>query len=208
MEKIIILVANGEDISREKALSIVSDAVLIIAIDGGAEFCRKIGVTPDYILGDLDSVPAEISAVFPGSEIIRLADQNLNDMQKALNFCESLQPDKIKIINAAGLRSDHFIVNLIVFDSYQFPQRLEIHDNFGVLKILKPGHHLINTKPGETISLLSFKPVCCLTLKGFEFPLNDADLTENFIGISNRSMSNKVSIVFKKGRIFIYRLTR
>ena len=33
---------------------------LVIATDGGAVHCRALGVTPDLLVGDMDSVPGDL----------------------------------------------------------------------------------------------------------------------------------------------------
>jgi len=206
MDKTILLIANGESISSEKALALSANADLIIAIDGGTEFCLQIGIDPDYIVGDMDSVPARILKEFPDSKIVPLPDQNMNDLQKTLDFCVTFHPEKINLINVSGLRTDHFIANLIIFDACSFSEKLTVYDNSGILNILSPGHHSINADPGKIVSFLSFKPVSGLTLEGFEFPLHDTDFSEELIGISNRVVSNNASLFFKTGKIFCFSL--
>ena len=34
----------------------VQDGDLVIAVDGGYEYCKLLEITPDYILGDFDSI--------------------------------------------------------------------------------------------------------------------------------------------------------
>jgi len=207
MKKKLLIIAAGANIAIEKVRSIINDSDIIIAINGGSELCYRMSINPDYIIGDLDSVPAGFENNFPHSEIIESSNQNLSDMQKALKFAVTFIPEKIRIINAFGLRSDHAISNLLVFDSLPQPDILEIYDNYGIWRILTPGSHDFHFPHQRTVSLFSLHQVSGLTLKGFKFPLKDKDFAERFIGLSNKTVEQEVNISFKLGKIFIFELT-
>jgi thiamine pyrophosphokinase len=206
MKKKLLIIAAGAQIVPEKVRSIINDSDLIIAINGGSEICSKMSINPDYILGDLDSVPAGLRIKFPETTFIKSTDQNTSDMQKALEFATTMNPEKIRIINSFGLRSDHAVSNLLVFDSYPQPETLEIYDNYGIWRILTPGSHDFHFPALRTVSLFSFHRVSGLTLKGFKFPLKDKDFPNRFIGLSNETVEENIYISFRLGKIFIYEL--
>ncbi|KQC06582.1 MAG: hypothetical protein APR54_07060 [Candidatus Cloacimonas sp. SDB] len=207
MKNKLLIIAAGAQIALEKVNSIINDSDIIIAINGGSEICHRMSINPDYILGDLDSVTAVLQNKFPEAKIIRSTDQNTSDMQKALEFANTLNPEKIRIINAFGLRSDHAVSNLLVFDSYPQPETLEIYDNYGIWRILTPGSHDFHFPALRTVSLFSFHRVSGLTLKGFKFPLKDKDFPDRFIGLSNETVEEDICISFRLGKIFIYELS-
>ena len=57
VSNIVAIIANGEKFNDLE--QILKDADIIIAADGGANLCRAKQITPDYIIGDLDSITLE-----------------------------------------------------------------------------------------------------------------------------------------------------
>jgi len=52
----ILIVANGTIKNRNFYKKIIKKASIIIAADGGADNCIKLGISPNYVIGDLDSI--------------------------------------------------------------------------------------------------------------------------------------------------------
>jgi thiamine pyrophosphokinase len=206
MKDTILIIANGEHLSKEKTIKIVSSSDIIIAADGGAQFCHDHSINPDHIIGDLDSITEEVKNSFRESSFIHRPDQNLTDLQKAMKFSLTVKPARIRIINALGLRTDHSVTNLMIFHSFKKPDILEIYDNYGRMKILLPGRHQLNFPKGQTISLFSLQPIGDLTLEGFFYPLTLQSFDHPFFGISNCTISEQVSISFSRGKLFLYEL--
>ncbi|MCF7858467.1 MAG: thiamine diphosphokinase [Candidatus Cloacimonetes bacterium] len=198
----IAIIANGEEVQNIKALLKAID--LIIAVDGAADICRSQNVYPDYVIGDLDSISAESLNFFTRSKIIEISRQDNTDLQKALNFANSLNPSLIRIISASGKRTDHSVANLLIFQNYQGKASLEVWDNFGKLFIYGPGSHHLKLKKNSTISFFSLEPIFGLTLAGFKYSLKDRDFKSNFTGVSNVTTSDNCKIEFQKGKLLCY----
>src|SRR5690606_4712223 len=54
-----LVFAHGELDDPEEALALARSADVVVAADGGATLAMSCGVTPDYIVGDLDSLDDE-----------------------------------------------------------------------------------------------------------------------------------------------------
>lgn len=207
-DKIIAIIANGEIIESQLIKTILSDVSVIIAADGGAVNCRILGIKPDYIIGDLDSVTPELRRHFSGTKIINRPDQNYTDMQKAIRFALTLSPRRLKILSAFGKRADHTIGNMLIFQEYWESVPIEIYDNYGKMQILNAGKHVIKGETGKTVSILSMTQVTNLTLKGFRYTISNRNFNPSFIGVSNVYESENCQIEFDSGKLFLYEVLK
>ncbi len=203
---VIAIIANGQPIYRERMLQKLKDVHAIIAVDGGANTCRLLDITPDYIIGDMDSISPESRNAFNHSFFVEAADQNYTDMQKAIEYAISLDPGKIKIFSAFGRRSDHSFSNLLIFANKSIPVPFEVFDEYGVLSLLLPGKHTISGTPGQTVSLFSLGPVENLHLNGFKYRVEGKHYNPLFIGTSNEFEQENALVEFTSGQLFLYKV--
>ncbi len=198
-KNIIAIIADGEKV--QNIGKILKEVDIIIAADGGTNLCRSQKIIPDYIIGDLDSVTLENLEFFSKSKLIKITEQNHTDMQKALNYTLSLNPTKIIIISAFGKRIDHSLANILIFQNYNESIPLEIYDNFGVMTFYAPGKYTLTLQQGQTVSFFSLSPIKGLSLQGFKYPINNANYSRNFIGVSNVTITKNCTIEFEKGKL-------
>jgi thiamine pyrophosphokinase len=203
-QKTVVIVANGEGISPERLKRIIKTRDVIIAADGGARHCRDAGLTPHFIIGDLDSLSQDLRDHFSHVSLRHIPDQDSTDMEKALQFARGLNPQCIKVIAVFGLRIDHTLANLLVFHEFPAGISLQIYDASGMMRLLTPGEHRLEGKPGQMISLFAVQPVRGLTLDGFRYPLLNQNYASTFIGLSNVCEEALCTIRFLSGKLFLY----
>lgn len=187
--------------------------VSIICADGGARHACRMGVIPDLVIGDLDSLDGELQGclVRQGSRIMRYPrDKDETDTQLALEMAFMLTPDEILVFGAIGARLDHTLANLSLLVSAAergIPVRLV--DEWCEVFVVK-GKAAIEGEPGQTVSLFPFgSDVAGVTLDGFEYPLTDAVMTVNrSCGISNRLISGTGVIAVESGSLLVIRYIR
>lgn len=206
-ETIIAIIANGEVTRSAAAMDAVKSANVIIAVDGGAENCYITGITPDFILGDFDSITDETREHFPTVKFIHLADQDSTDMEKALSFARSYTPGRLIVLSALGRRMDHSSANLMFLAEFNTSVPVEIYDNHGKMTILNPGVHRILGRTNRIISFFSIRPLVNLTLRGFRYPLHNNSYDPFFVGISNVCESEECEVSFDQGILFMYEIT-
>lgn len=101
------LLCNGE---LERSLkNRIKACDKVFAVDGGLKYCRELGLEPDGIIGDFDSV-GEILAEYPPQKLIplpRLKDKT--DLEVAL---EKVKGDKIVVYGGLKGRLDHILTHL------------------------------------------------------------------------------------------------
>jgi len=201
------IIADGELLTPGNLKKAVSSCAKIIAADGAAEMCRQAGVTPDYIIGDFDSITAEVREHFNEAVLIERADQDFTDLQKCIDFALEQNPEKLLIISPFGKRTDHAIGNLLFLSGYAKEVSLEIIDPYGKMRFLSAGTHELNGLPGQTVSLLSLGAVTNLSLSGFKYPVDGSDF-DTFAGVSNEYVNKKCSVQFDRGQLIIYEVNK
>ena len=174
----------------------------VIAADGGLKHTEKLGISPDEILGDFDSlgyIPTD-SRVFPVEK---------DDTDAMLAVRRGLQLGFREFIlygSLDGPRLDHTIAN---FQTLQF---LSDHGAFGSLA---GNEYLVTVVKNGT---LRFPAGCegtvsvfCLgadaegvTLKGLYYPLDRGTLTAGFpLGVSNHFTGEAAEISVEKGSLLV-----
>jgi thiamine pyrophosphokinase len=201
--KSILIVANGEPPRDTLIKNLIEKSDCIIAADGGSNFCYKKNIYPHFIIGDLDSIDPKALSHFKDAEIIRLAEQDTHDLDKAITFAKTLKPMVIRIVAAFGRRLDHSIANLLLLQSDSDQIMLEFYDDQGQLTAISSDQTL-KLPIGQTVSLFSLLPVYGLSLRGFEYSLQNRDFPKGFNGLSNIIAADNAQISLKKGLLFLY----
>lgn len=210
MEKpLVVIVANGEEPKEQQITAGIAEADFIIAADGGSSICYHLGITPQVIIGDLDSSRSDIAEIFAGSQIIRKHDQDSSDMEKALNYAVRLHPRRINIISSLGSRTDHLLENILIFyhfERYDPTGNIEIclYDNWGRIRFLQPGEHVIRNRTGRTVSFFCLGDLQDLTMHGFRYNVKHRDYKGYFGGLSNVYNEEECRISFKGNKLIWY----
>jgi thiamine pyrophosphokinase len=171
---------------------------ILIAVDGGANHCHEMGLQPDLIIGDLDSVDPHVLRAFGEVPQKRYpTDKNETDLEYALELAMHPKIEEITVFGALGGRTDHTLGNLILLSRY--PGKVFLETENERLFVI-PKHVEIAVEPGQTISLIPLNgPVKGINTEGLKWALKDGTLDKNFIGVSNEATASKVAISVKEG---------
>lgn len=206
MKKCLIL-ANGFSPNKEEIeyLRKVCFNTLICA-DGGANTAYRLGLLPDLIIGDLDSIRNEVKDYFTGkSKILKYKRQNDTDVEKALKYSISNGYSEAILLGGTGDRLDHSFCNLGIVLKFFNEIKLSILHQKSFLQAYT-GEVELNTIKGETISLYGFDSETFISSTGLKYKLKREVLP---FGIrestSNIATSKKVKITIEGGKIFIVR---
>lgn len=88
----ICIVLNGEPSIEQGIANKIKKFDHIIAADGGANQCYHLGIVPDFIIGDLDSISNEVLDFFSEmkTQIVEAPSQYTLDFQEAIWLAVSL----------------------------------------------------------------------------------------------------------------------
>ena len=174
----------------------------IIAADGGFVHTQKLGITPDIILGDFDSLgyTPDRANVFPVEK---------DDTDAMLAVRRGLQLGYRKFVlygSLDGPRLDHTVAN---FQTLQF---LADRDAAGYLvgsgqlvTVVKNGSLTFPAGMEGTISVFCMgKDAEGVTLEGLYYPLENGTLTAGFpLGVSNHFTGREAEILVKQGSLLV-----
>jgi thiamine pyrophosphokinase len=202
MAQRVLLLCNGEPPSRPLVRGLARLADRFIAADGGANTARACGVTPDVIIGDLDSVLPATLRHFRKSRVICVARQDNTDLEKALDFLLGEGVKEVVVLGATGGRLDFTLANIAVFWKYSGKLRITFRgDSWCALPVGK-----LLERPasrGATASLIPFGPCAGITLRGFKYPLTNAAMRPGEIGVSNVVTSLPIRIRVRTGNMLL-----
>ena len=186
-----IIIANGLLTNPEQARMIPNRDDLIIAADGGCLHCLTLGLTPQVIVGDMDSIPADTLKSFEmtGTEIVRHeARKDQTDLELALQLALDRGARQVVVLAALGLRWDMTLANVMLLGADMKGIDMRLIDGPQEITVIRGGGSLnIHGRPGDTMSLIPIgSEARGVYLEGFEYPLIDATLSLGSTwGISN-----------------------
>ncbi|MBQ8800706.1 MAG: thiamine diphosphokinase [Clostridium sp.] len=175
---------------------------LVIAADGGLAHTQKLGITPDVILGDFDSLGYEPAGanVFP-------VEKDDTDAMLAVRRGLALGYREFVLYGSLdGPRLDHTIAN------FQTLQYLCDREAFGylvgnryIVTVVKNGSLRFPAGMEGTVSVFCMgADAAGVWEKGLYYPLEDAVLTAGFpLGVSNHFTGNEAEISVKNGSLLI-----
>ena len=199
-----VIFANGTSAIPESKKEWIRQSNLIVAADNGAKYCEALGIIPTAVVGDLDSLDAEIVKSYEDAGVLILhakEEKDETDLELAMLFAKEEGAKTFHIFGALGGRTDMMLANLM----------LSMHPKFKMIEMIfyseKEEISLIHDKKifenevGKTVSLVALQDdVIGVTTEGMEYPLNDETLFYGVPrGVSNRVISKKASVRLRKG---------
>jgi thiamine pyrophosphokinase len=182
----------------------------IIGADGGAALAQSRGLTPDVVIGDMDSLSDEDRAalIARGSRFVehpRAKDET--DLELALTYAADAGADDIVIFGALGGRLDHTLANVLLLALPQLAGLgVRIVDDAQDAQLVQGGGTaLVEGEPGDVVSLLPLDgDAHGVTTRGLAWPLDGDILRLGFSrGVSNEMTGNRAEVEVRKGRLLV-----
>jgi thiamine pyrophosphokinase len=203
-----VIFANGLIDDYEQIPLWIKKGDLIIAADGGGRHCSRLGLVPDYLIGDFDSLSeAELehfSAM--GAEIVRHpAQKDYTDLELAMLQAKSAGAQQVLVFAGLGARWDQTLANLLLPASSDLTNiSVRLVDGMQELTMLHSGEQLnIQGQPGDIVSLIPISDdVSGVTTQGLEYPLDDEPMHLGATrGISNTLIHSDGTVSLKHGSL-------
>jgi len=197
-----VILANGDFPSHALPLSILNNSKYLVCCDGAIVNLVKTGRIPDAIVGDCDSLSEEYQKRF--SDIIhQFAEQETNDLTKAVNFCVQQGRKEIVILGATGKREDHTIGNISLLCEYMKDAGVEMITDYGVFVAID-SDAIFESTPGQQVSLFCIDH-SKITSHNLLYPIKDQIFTNWWQATLNEAEKEEFTIE-TEGRVIVYRV--
>ena len=178
----------------------------VICADDGLTHAVTLGLIPDRVVGDFDSVSEAIVDQYRHSQTVfdqYPSRKDKTDTQIAVDTVLDMGADEVWIVAGAGTRLDHSCANLmLLFRIAEKGAGAYLINQYNLIfPILTESH--IQGDPGQVISFLPFGGDALVDVsEGLSYPLDGLHLpaTEP-IGISNVMTDASAYVRVKKGRL-------
>lgn len=180
------------------------EADCILCADGGYNYAKAAGITPDYLIGDFDSLDGQLPS---GIETITYpAEKDDTDTGLCLQAALDMGCSDILIIGGLGGRFDHSVANIQIMAGHvQEAERIAIKDKKNYCTILHNGRLELTKKNGQHVSILSLSDTSSgVSVSGLKYPLSNYTLKRTFpLGVSNEYEEDTAVICVKNGTLLI-----
>lgn len=203
----ILIFANGQLPDLDAARAIVRADDFILAADGGTHNALTLGLTPNIIIGDLDSLTVDLRPLTDqGTKVIQFPrDKNETDLELALQHAAEMQPEQVIIVGALGGRLDQTLGNIALLSDARLPNLdLRLDDGVEELYFCRDQAE-VHGWSGELVSLIPWGvPVEGVRTDGLRWPLSDETLyPDKTRGISNELLGERATVRIRSGLLLV-----
>ncbi len=196
---IYLVITNGTYGDLDWYRSRINKFAKKIAVDGGARRARELGIIPDWIVGDMDSISEQDRCFMQEAGVsfeLHPAEKDFTDTQIALRLAEREGGREIEIWGGTGSRLDHNLSNILSASSF-LERGINIVFESPDLSVYFVNKQLVVPgAPGDTVSLIALgNRVFGVDLSGFKYPLDKATLELNWQWAVSNIITGKNPVV-------------
>ena len=149
----------------------------LVAVDGGCRFFTASGLTPDFVIGDMDSAKTIPRRIRESAELIRFPiNKDKTDLQLAVEFALDQKVRRIDVVNPAIGQVDHFLGNLLLMGlvgknrktSHDVELRV-VNAAWEIIWLHNARRSFVNCV-GDRLSVLPMSSSIKLSCRGLEYP--------------------------------------
>jgi thiamine pyrophosphokinase len=211
----IVIFANGNLIEPENLRPRLRSTDRIFCANGGTVHALALGLRPEAIIGDLDSLSPELVSKLAAEGVAihrHPVRKDQTDLELAFEVAIAENPDEILLVTALGGRLDQTLANIFLLTRPAYSSvRLTLVDGFQSAWVLHSHQTLaLAGQPGDTLSLVPLTPIVQqVNLTGVEWPLVEAQLTFGSTwSISNALTTSQATIQIGEGMVLVVHIER
>ena len=176
---------------------------LIIAADGGYDTLRALGITPDLILGDMDSVSAGAEGI---ERLVYPVRKDETDSFLAYREGVRRGYSEFTLYGCVGGRDDHTFANyaLLVYARERGHKMTLIGKSSDTFAMINESV-TISGEPLSHLSVFAFGgDAHGVSVRGAEYEADGVTLTPSFpLGVSNRFSGGEVRVSVENGKLLV-----
>jgi thiamine pyrophosphokinase len=192
---------------------------LVVAADGGARQAARLGLRPNVVVGDADSIErAMLDAVQAAGARVRLQPRakDASDTELAVAEARAAGASAVTIIGAlGGLRFDHALANVLLATGDRDPDlELTLLDGSTRIRCLRAnastgsGELVLTGRVGDLVSLFPVGTALGVTTHGLQYPLSNESLPAGTSrGLSNVRLASTAQVRLEEGALLIVETT-
>ncbi len=201
-----VIIANGPCPTPETVRRWLHRGDRLMCADGGARHALALGLRPDVVIGDLDSLDeaAQSQLQAMGTRlIVHPAAKDETDLELALLLAQQEGATELVILGGFGGRLDQTIANVLLLTLPQLkglPVRLVDGDQEA---FVIHGEAILHGRPGDTLSLIPLGGDAeGIVTEGLLYPLRgDALRSGPARGVSNVFTAETVRVTLEHGTL-------
>ena len=206
-----ILIISGGSFKRERTEDYLKSKNFdfIIAADSGGEYAASLGLRPDLLIGDMDSVSKETIEALEnaGSTVNEFEpEKDATDFDLALQKAASLKPEKITVVGLTGNRLDHTLTSFYcALKVFKEGIDCEIIDSNNRIYFKDNDFEIERSKQyGDFVSLVPVTESVTVSIKGMRYSLEERKVySGESLCQSNEITDEKAVIKIKDGVVAV-----
>ncbi len=175
---------------------------LVIAADSGVINAEKLNISPDFIIGDFDSLGYTPTNA---NTIIHPVEKDDTDTMLAVKLGLEQGYKSFRVFGGIGGRLDHTVAN-IQTASYiaENGGNAVFYGSNENLTVIKNNQITFDKENKGNISIFALEDCINVNIKGLFYELSNGCLSENFpLGTSNKFINKDATISVEEGKLLI-----
>ncbi len=199
------VVCGGVPVSDHVLTDYCRKSDIVIAADAGFDHLRRVTITPDILVGDMDSIAPESLQNVSGVEVVRFPrDKDQSDTEIAVELALTRGADRVIILSGTGLRMDHFLANMSLLARH--PCRVLMTDDSSVAFSI--GNDCcgctIDNCDGAIFSVFSFGlSASDVTIRGAKWEADGIEMIPGTLGLSNMITTDTLTVSVGSGILIL-----
>jgi thiamine pyrophosphokinase len=205
-----VIFANGSITGPTTISKHLDEGDVIIAADGGAHHCQELGIIPDTLIGDMDSVQPQLIAYLQsqGTQLVVYPrDKDQIDLELALNHAVKQGAQEVLLFGLLGGRLDLSLANLMLLARDDWKNiSLVVSDGSDTAYVMRDHDRIsLSGNPGDIVSLIPLTDkVFHVSTHGLRWPLSKTTLAfGNTISVSNEMLEKSAKIEIGIGKLLL-----
>jgi len=203
-----LLLLGGEGPQRIHLQAVLDRSPYVIAADSGFDLALRVGVVPDLVVGDMDSVTeTRRLARFPAERIRRFPrDKDETDAELGLRLFREMGCGRVSLAGGGEGRLDHLLAIVGLFEEESAPVAwITAREEVGRVE----GELILSGCKGLRISFFPLgEKAAGMSSAGLKWPLDGLEWSRGQGGVSNLITEDRALVRITRGRLLMIRELR